>query len=61
MVSVTNLPLSCFVLRRRFPWNIILLSIFVSRLGLAGGPGGAPMAPQLPLGVLGGTGGHVGR
>lgn len=26
-----------FVPRRRFPWNIILLTIFVSGLGLAGG------------------------
>lgn len=48
MVAVTSLPLSCFILRRRFPWNIILLSIFVSGLGLSRGPGGAPMAPQLP-------------
>lgn len=48
MVAVTSLPLSCFVLRRRFPWNIILLSIFVSRLALVqGGPGGSPMALQL--------------
>lgn len=48
MVAVTSLCLSCFILRRRFPWNIILLSIFVSGLGLSRGPGGAPMAPQLP-------------
>lgn len=49
MATVTT-PLSpCFVPRRRFPWNIILLSIFVSGLGLVGGDtGGAPMAPQLP-------------
>lgn len=26
-----------FVPRRRFPWNIILLTIFVSGLGLVGG------------------------
>ncbi|NXU06716.1 LFG3 protein, partial [Buphagus erythrorhynchus] len=46
---VTYLVLACCQgPRRRFPWNIILLSIFVSRLGLARGPGGAPMAPQLP-------------
>lgn len=48
MVAVASFSLSCFILRRRFPWNIILLSIFVSGLGLARGLGGAPMAPQLP-------------
>ncbi|KAL2302229.1 hypothetical protein Nmel_009648, partial [Mimus melanotis] len=45
---VTYLVLACCQgPRRRFPWNVILLSIFVSRLGLARGPGDAPMAPQL--------------
>ncbi|NXB88080.1 LFG3 protein, partial [Vidua chalybeata] len=38
---VTYLVLACCQgPRRRFPWNIILLSIFVSGLGLARGPGG---------------------
>ncbi|NWW61302.1 LFG3 protein, partial [Ifrita kowaldi] len=37
---VTYLVLACCQgPRRRFPWNIILLSIFVSALGLARGPG----------------------
>ncbi|NXE89062.1 LFG3 protein, partial [Menura novaehollandiae] len=37
---VTYLVLACCQgPRRRFPWNIILLSIFVSGLGLVGGPG----------------------
>ncbi|NXA69955.1 LFG3 protein, partial [Mohoua ochrocephala] len=37
---VTYLVLACCQgPRRRFPWNIILLSIFVSGLGLARGPG----------------------
>ncbi|NXJ64002.1 LFG3 protein, partial [Rostratula benghalensis] len=51
---VTYMVLACCQgPRRRFPWNIILLSIFVSGLGLVGGgPSGAPMAPQLPNAVL---------
>ena len=47
LLSPAHLSLR-FVPRRRFPWNIILLSIFVSGLGLVGGRAGAPMAPQLP-------------
>ncbi|RLW04905.1 hypothetical protein DV515_00005579 [Chloebia gouldiae] len=54
---VTYLVLACCQgPRRRFPWNIILLSIFVSGLGLARGPGGVPMAPQtLAMGLMTGT------
>lgn len=61
MATVTSSPLfSVFVPRRRFPWNIILLSIFVSGLGLVGGPGVPPWHPSSP-GGLGGMGGRVGR
>lgn len=61
MVAVTSLPLSCFVLRRRFPWNIILLSIFVSRLVLVQGVLVVPPWHSSSSGGLGGIGGHVGR